>query len=826
MRTIACRFLLILAILGFYVPLSFGQTTKEPLSERELLALVAGNALSENIVHEIETRGLEFPPGDQFRLLVTEAGADSRIIAALNSAKTSSASAPAENDAENKLLQHLAQAGKFVRNKQYGEATHELTAALQNGGGTETGFVMAEVLRAQEQWSAAEAILREVQRQAPDFPEAHTKLSYILYRINDGEGALSEARIALAENPNNAEAHKNAGLALQILQKYSASEQQYQEAFRLKPDYASVRYGLGMLFHYEKKYDQAIVEYKKAITLDPANGDIHYNRGLSFEAKGDLDSAIHEYREAIRLEPTVFALRESLGHALEVRGMYPDAVKVFREMGELWPDSPICHDCLGNALYATDHDDEAVKEFHKAIALDPTDAYPHQGLGRIRQEQKDYDGALNEFRQAEKLDETSAESYLGAGTALFSKKDFSGAIKELKQAEYLKPSDVTVHDFLGQSLTSLGDTTAAIAEFKQAVALDPKRLSVRIELAAALEAQGDWVASLKEYRQAAQSSIPYPGTVVVAEGISNAGAQAAYQAAQARFRQHIASLKASGKPAEAEALESAIHETKGSLDISGELDAAILKGRRAAAAGRFEEVGEDYTEAVVLAEKIQPRDDRLKACLLDLANFYAARKDFGRAEAAFQRALKVTEELHGTDSPELTSPLQSLGHYFITRQDYSSASDFYSRAVTIDEKAYGETSNKVADSLRQLSFVYLAQKDYAHAEPYLLRAQRIIDSLVGPGGDGENLVLWSLCNLYDKWDKPDKADPRYRQMLAILEKQYGPESPVILSVLTTEARMLRELGRTEEAAEFERRAESIRAATGTTDSQRTAQLPN
>jgi tetratricopeptide (TPR) repeat protein len=262
MRSAILRYLTILLILGFYSSVACAQATREPITDSELMALVAGNALSENIVHEIETRGLAFRPGDQFRSLLTDAGADSSIMAALTKAKTSDASAPTEKDGAAQLLQRLAEAGKFVRNKQYGEAAQELTAALQNGGGAETGFVMAEVLRAQEQWSNVETILREVQRQAPNFPEAHTKLSYELYRINDGEGALGEARIALAVNPNDAEAHKNAGLALQILNRFNASEVEYNEALRLKPDYEPVRLDLGLLFDNQSKFgsEQEFVE--------------------------------------------------------------------------------------------------------------------------------------------------------------------------------------------------------------------------------------------------------------------------------------------------------------------------------------------------------------------------------------------------------------------------------------------------------------------------------------------------------------------------------------------------------------------------------------
>lgn len=823
------RFRLVLAILALFViraPMSLAEIAKRPLSQAQLLALVAGNSLSETIVQEIGARGLNFHPDDKYRALLTEAGADPRVLTALNPAKVSDERASADQASSAQSLEHLAAAGKLLRNAQYDDATRELTQALQSGAGVEAGFVMVEVLVRQEKWTEAEAIMMQIQSQDPDFPESHTKQSYLFYRVDDAEGGLREARSALAENPNDAEAHKNAGLALEILKKFEASEQEYQEALRLKPDYAAARYDLGILFHEEKKYDRAIEEYKKAITLDPANGNIPYNMGHSFEEKGDLDSAIHEYREAIRFNPDKFEFRSSLGHALESRMMYADAVKVFREMEAKWPDSPLCHDCLGNALYGVQDLVGAEKEFRQAIALDPTDAYPQRGLGRIRLVQKDYDTALNEFREAENLDESSPDAYIGAGSVLLAKKDFSNAEKELRQAEQLRPSDPDVHGYLGDALIALGDTAAAINEFKQAVELDPKAFPVRLKLAAALETKGEWAGALDEYRQAALMSIPVPGTVVSTKGAPYPAPQAAYQAAQARFRQHLASLRASGKSAEAAALEASIRQPKASENLSEALDAVIQKANQAASAGRFEEIERDYKDAVALAEKVQPRDDRLMLCLIRLANFYAARKQADLAETNFQQALKVTEELHGPDSPELTRPLHELGHYYLTRQNYTSGLEDYQQAVIIDEKAYGESSSQVADSLRQLSFVFLAQKDYAKAEPPLLRAQGIMDALVGPGGDGENLVLWTLCNLYDKWNKPEKADPRYRQMLAILERQYGPESPVLLSVLTAEASMLHQLGRADEAAQFEKRAETIRAAAGQNAGASAAQLPN
>jgi superkiller protein 3 len=814
MRTIAGRFLLVLAILGFYAPLSFAQVSREPISDRELLGLVAGNVLSENVVHEIETRGLAFPPDEQFRAMVTEAGADARVIAALNSAKVSNALAAAapENDANRQLLQHLADAGKLIRNKRYIEATRELSAALQNGGGPETGFVMGDVLRRQEEWSGAASIFMEIQRQASEFPETHTKLSYLLYRTGDGDGALREARIALAANSSNAEAHKNAALALQILNKFTASEVEYNEALRIKPDYESVRYDLGILLETQGKFDQAIVEYKKAIALDPTDSHAYYNLGVAYDDKGDLDSAIREYREAKRVDPTDIAPRHNLGNDFMKNNMNAEAVQEFRDMEAMSPGNAGCHDCLGTALFRTWDFQSAEKEFRTALKIDPSDGYAHVGLGWIREQQKDYDAALQEYHLGEELDETNVDAFRGAAKVLMAKKNFQAALEELKHAEYLKPSSFSTHDLLGQAYAGMGNYTDAVAEFKQAIALDSRQIQIRLELGDALEKSGNWVDALDQYHQAAMTNHD-PDT------------QNQYKMAQARYDQHIATLKGSGKLLDARELEANLHAAKVDPGISEKLDALLQKGSDANIAQRFEEAFKDYKDAVDLAEKLQPQDDRLTNALMMLAGLYGRKNDFVHAEENLQQSLKVTENLHGAESPAMTMPLQNMGSYSLYRKDFNSAFDFFSRAVAINEKAYGENSDKVALSLIYLSGVFIVQQDYAKAETYLLRATHIDESIFGAESPAMNPVLSSLCDLYTRWDKPEKAEPRYRQLLAAMEKQFGPDSPVLISLLADESKTLHELGRTEEAAKVDKRLQTLRTAMGQPDGPASAQVP-
>ena len=59
-----------------------------PLSKSELLALVAGKVVPENIAFEIRSRALNFSPDMAYNGLLKQAGADSRVFAALSSAQT------------------------------------------------------------------------------------------------------------------------------------------------------------------------------------------------------------------------------------------------------------------------------------------------------------------------------------------------------------------------------------------------------------------------------------------------------------------------------------------------------------------------------------------------------------------------------------------------------------------------------------------------------------------------------------------------------------------------------------------------------------------
>ncbi len=265
----------------------------------------------------VASSGLSFVPTNPYKEQLTTAGATPAVVDAVSKAAVHPDAGDAELKGEVEEREHLALAGKLIRNKEFEAAATEINEALRAGGRkAPSGFVMGELLRRKEDWSTAAAVFEQLIKQVPDFPEARTKLSFVLYRAVNQDDALREAKAVLHENPSNAEAHKDAGLALLGMSRFDAAEGEFREALRLKPDYENIYYDLGNLLYYKKDMDGAIEQYKKALVLKPRDIDVHTNLALAYEGKKEYGSAIRELREAKQIDPKDVEVRQNLGHLL------------------------------------------------------------------------------------------------------------------------------------------------------------------------------------------------------------------------------------------------------------------------------------------------------------------------------------------------------------------------------------------------------------------------------------------------------------------------------------------------------------------------------
>ncbi len=382
-----------------------------PLEATRVLALVAGNALPENVIATIATRGLEFQPSPEYMKELKQAGATGELLRALMRAPVRTRSSAHDAGQGNRLWVDFATAGQLIREKNYAEAEKTLTEALRSGGDRlDAGFVMGEVLRQQEQWNLSIEVYEGILQSDNKYPEAHTKLSFVLYRAGNAEASLRAAKKALEITPNNAEAHKNAGVALESMRKFDAATKEYREALRIKPNYQNVHFDLGVLLYNKGDLEGAIAEDKEALLLNPGGIHERLNLALAYSQKRDGLSAIRVLREAKSLSPRDLLVRERLGIALLAEDLDGDAVAELRELEEMDPKSLPCHVNLATALYKMQDYESSKKEYEIAISLNPAEPAPVEDIGRIYEAQEKYDLALRQYLKAEQMDPNSVQA--------------------------------------------------------------------------------------------------------------------------------------------------------------------------------------------------------------------------------------------------------------------------------------------------------------------------------------------------------------------------------------------------------------------------------
>ncbi|HET9399839.1 MAG TPA: tetratricopeptide repeat protein [Candidatus Acidoferrales bacterium] len=764
--------------------------------------------MSGNIVHELNARGVQFHADDSYRAELKAAGANATVLDALGKARFVPGSLEAAQ-AANDLVKWLSNAGGLLRAGKFNAAGAELDEALASGyPGPETGFVMGAILVEKGEAAQAARIYTELLRKYPTFPELHTKLSFALYRLEDGEDSYKEAESALAVTPENAEALKNAGLALTVLEKYDAAIEEFRHALKLQSDYEAAWVDLGIAQSAKHDFPPAIESLKRAIGLDRSDFYAHYNLGVVYADSQQLQLAVQEYRLAVNIDPTAYNARHNLAGALMDLHDLPDAIAEFRQLEAKFPEGALCHVCLAKAMFETGDLDGAQAEYKMASSLVPQDPEPHLGLGDVLEQKKDFEEAMHEFKIALWLDSESALAHRAMARILLNAKRVKEALPHITAAVQLDPTDAYNHALYANILEADSQSAAAIREYKRSVTLDPSSTAVMIEYGSLLEKTGDWVDALEQFRRAA------------IQDQSNVDLQNRYSSEQKKFAAHLAELTASGKEAEADALKARMAATHESMNLSEQLNDAMERGAQAFAEQNMNDALFAYKQAVALAEKMQPHDPRLLMSLQRLGQIYGGMKDSPAAQATFEREIKVATELFGPDSMPQAEALGGLAWNALQNKDYDAATNYYARLAEITRKAYGEQSAQYAMSLAATSLVYIEQEQWEKSEQVLLRAERMIEANVSSLDDSSlGMVVSQLCQVYDGWGKPEQSLIWDQRLLAIEAKQLGENSPKLSDVLAKEEKALVALGRTKEAAEVDQRLKALQAGTGHPGSQ-------
>lgn len=238
-------------------------------------------------------------------------------------------------------------------------------------------------------------------------------------------------------------------------------------------------------------------------------------------------------------------------------------------------------------------------------------------------------------------------------------------------------------------------------------------------------------------------------------------------------------------------------------------------GRQALSHGLLSEAEHALAAAVSEAEQLGPDSPQLGTSLNALGQLRTQTRDYAGAEACLTRALAIRERAFGSDGQALVPTLNALAALHDARNEHERAASLLRRALGISEHHLGPSHPEVSVGLNNLAKLYFKRRDFAKADRLLLR---LLEIKRGLGKDHPEVatVLGSLGKLRQAVGKPDHGVHLWRQALAIRERCFAPNDPVIATTLENLADCCAALeGRVAEAIMLRERALAIREhATG------------
>ena len=303
----------------------------------------------------------------------------------------------------------------------------------------ETKFKEASALHHQGKLVDAGRIYDEILRRQPNHFDALLRLGVIAAQTGQAQRSVELFRRAVKLDAKIPAVHRNLGMALFEVKRFTEALASYDRAIALKPDYAECFNSRGLALRELKRSAEALVAYDKAIALKPDFSEAHLNRGLALDDLQRPAEALAAYDKAIALKPYL----------------------------------PEAHYGRGRVLQQLKRPTEALAAHEKAIALKPVFAEAHTGRGNILQEMRLLEEALASHDQAIALKPEYAEAHNNRSIALTYMMRPPQALASCDKAIALTPNYAEAYNNRGNILQDLKRFEEALAAYEKAIALKP-----------------------------------------------------------------------------------------------------------------------------------------------------------------------------------------------------------------------------------------------------------------------------------------------------------------------------------------------------------------
>ncbi len=152
-----------------------------------------------------------------------------------------------------------------------------------------------------------------------------------LYERQSYDSALYFYRLAIQNDPENADLYLERGNAYLNADKTDSALMDYDKALLLRPTYKEAFYNKGLIYYSREQYRNSINQTKNAVDIDPDYIEAMLLIGDDFYNSGQLDSAMAWYENAYSKGYRSAALSHMMAYIYDTKGNVKRAIPLYKE---------------------------------------------------------------------------------------------------------------------------------------------------------------------------------------------------------------------------------------------------------------------------------------------------------------------------------------------------------------------------------------------------------------------------------------------------------------------------------------------------------------
>ena len=330
----------------------------------------------------------------------------------------------------------------------------------------------------------------------------------IQLRRNDGAGAVESLQQALTNDPSNAVAHYQLGVAFDMQRNEGRAESEWREAVRLHPDLTDAHRALAALESRRGDLDALNQTAQQIISGAPSSPDGYLMRALVEMNRQKYSDAQLDLTKAMGLAPASPAPFVQMGNLHQLQKQYPEAIKFYQQALEKDVASTDALQGIMNVYLVQKQPDQEIAAARAQIAKSPNTSGFYDLLGTALFQKKDLSGAEAAFRKAIDLDQNNSDALLKLGQVQAAGGSVSQALATYQQSIKDHPREIAFYILAGEMYESQNDWSNAKAMYQKALEIQPNNPLASNNLAYVMLEQGGNVDVALAMAQTARRGMP------------------------------------------------------------------------------------------------------------------------------------------------------------------------------------------------------------------------------------------------------------------------------------------------------------------------------